>query len=131
MPMDRVANMSDRVSFYIIAKKKDDDSVFSKTFTIVRQRARDYKDGQEFKAKDFLQKTLINDLTSKGYNVFSVDVVLGKYRGSRFVVSAKIKVGVKSEKDAVDLGEYLKRYHPKYKTKAFDRETKYAEYNIR
>lgn len=129
---DRIERMAARVAFFVLADGRDEESdLFSSAFSIVRQKARDFKDGLEEKARNSLKDSLIKDLKDRGCDVVSVDISLGKYRGSRFVTSAKVRVIAKDARDAKSLVKFLQRYHPRYSLKTFDEQTKQAEYNIR
>lgn len=85
--------------------------IFDAVFSNLREKDRDYKDGLEQSARDSLNKMLIKDLIGRGHDVVSVEISLGKYRGSRFVTSAKVAVRLKDMKDAKILVKELQRYH--------------------
>ncbi len=127
--IDRIDRMATRVAFSVLAGRQSEEDIFGAAFSALREKARDYKDGLEQSARDSLQKTLIKDLREKGYDVVSVEISLGKYRGSRFVTSAKVTVRLKDEKDAKILVKELQRYHSNYSLKTF--EDGVALYNIR
>ena len=128
---DRTERMAARVAFFVLAEGQPEEDIFGAAFSVVRQDARDFKEQHEELARQSLQDSLINDLKQKGYKVVSANVVLGKYRGSRFVTSAKVAVTVKDARDAKVLEGHLKRYHHRYHLKTFDQNTRLAEYNIR
>lgn len=128
---NRIEGMAARVAFFVLAEGQPEEELFGAAFSIVRQKARDYKDALEQKARDSLQDSLIKDLKGRGYEVVSVEISLGKYRGSRFVTSAKVRVLAKDARDAKALVKVMQRYHPRYSLKSFDEQTKQAEYNIR
>lgn len=128
---NRIDGMATRVAFFILAGGQPEEPVFGAAFSVVRQKARDYKDQLEEKAMNSLKDSLIKDLTDRGYEVISVDISLGKYRGSRFVTSAKVRVLSNDMRQAKALVKELQRYHPHYSLKSFDEDTKQAEYNIR
>jgi hypothetical protein len=130
--MDRsvkMERMAARVAFRFYGGQQGDDPIFDAAFSALRQKAKDYKDGLEQSARESLQKSLIKCLTDRGYEVISVDISLGKYRGSRFVTSAKVKVRVKDRATAKGLVEVLRQYHPRYALKSLDNGE--AEYNFR
>jgi hypothetical protein len=130
--IDRIGEMAARVAFFVLAEgQPEDDISFGAAFSILREKAKAYKEKMEQAAKVSLQDSLMKDLKQRDYAVDSVEISLGKYRGSRFVTSAKVKVVVKDEKAAKVLAKYLLRYHPNYHMKEFDPATKVAEYNIR
>jgi hypothetical protein len=131
MTGNRIDRMAAKVAFFILADRQPDDPIFDATFSVLRQKARDFKDQLEEKAKNSLKDSLINDLKGKGYEVISVDISLGKYRGSRFVTSAKVRIKAKDAREAKAVVKDLQRYHPRYSLKTFDEATKQAEYNIR
>lgn len=127
----RIEKLAARVAFFMVAEGQAGDTIFGSAFSVVRQKARDYKDKLELAARDSLQDSLIKDLKDRGYDVTSVEISLGKYRGSRFVTSAKVKVVTKDIGQAKALVKILQGYHSNYTLKTFDPETKQAEYNIR
>ena len=126
----RVAS-TEVVALSFLAAKRPDD-LFGGVFFDIRQKAKDLKEKWSQEAKDKLQKTLIKDLKGKGVKISSVKISLGKYRGSRFVTSAKITVVLKDEKAAQGLLKYLQaKYSPKFKLKSFNEESGEAFYNVR
>lgn len=127
----RIARMSARVAFYVLAEGQPEEELFGTAFSVVRQKARDFKEDLELQARESLQNSLIKDLKDRGLNVVSVEISLGKYRGSRFVTSAKVKVLSNNIGQANSLVKVLQRYHPRYNLKSYDEKTKIAEYNIR
>lgn len=73
------------------------------------------------KAVTKLEGDLRSDLKAKGYEVESLKISLGKFRGSYFVTSSKLYVKVKADKDANDLLTHLKaNYSHKFKLKSVD-----------
>ena len=124
----RIDRIATRVAISEIAGQVE-DTVFDSAFSVLRQKARDFKDDLEQKAQDFLQKKLINDLKGRGYEDISVEISLGKYRGSRFVTSAKVHAKMKDEKTAKALVKVLQNYHPNFSLKSY--EDGIAFYNIR
>jgi len=129
---NRIASMADRVAFSILSKDKSEEDVsFSTAFDLVRQKSRDFKEKQEQEAADSLEKSLIKALKVEGYSDVSVEISLGKYKGSRFVTSAKVRAKVKDKKAAKELAKYLQRFHPNYHLQDLDAETGMASYNFR
>ena len=124
-----------RISFCVFAKaligKQSEDTKFSAVFSVVREKSRNYKEKLEFEAKDVLQKMMKEDIEKHGYKVVSVEVSLGKYRGSRFVTSGKVVVLSNTVGQASALDKVLQEYHSGYVLKEYDSETKIAVYNIR
>ena len=124
----RIGRMAARVAISEIAGQVE-DTVFDSAFSVLRQKARDFKDDLEQKAKDSLQKSLISDLKGRGYDDATVEISLGKYRGSRFVTSAKVHAKVKDAREAKALVKVLQGYHPNFDLKSY--EDGIAFYNIR
>jgi len=127
----RTVMIADKVAFFVLAKSKPEESVFGDTFTDLRDKARDFKENLELQAKESLQDSLIKSIKDRGYKDVSVEISLGKYRGSRFIAFAKVSVVAKNLENAKELVGFLKQYHPKYMLKDFDEDTKTAVYNIR
>ena len=124
--MDRIAT---RVALFALQGQVE-DTVFDSAFSVLRQKSRDFKEDLEQKAKESLQNKLINDLKGRGYEDAVVEISLGKYRGSRFVTSAKVRVKVKDAREAKALVKVLQQYHSRYSLKEID-ESGIASYNIR
>lgn len=117
--------------FERFAAKKRPADMFKGVFFDIREKAKELKEKWSQEARTNLQNTLIKDLKSKGVVVHSADVKLGKYKGSRFVTSAKLKVNVGDEASANKLLAYLQqKYSPKYKLKGVT-EDGTADYNVR
>jgi hypothetical protein len=132
MGNDRKA-MAERVARDFLAKTRPDDE-FAGAFYDIREKVKTLKDKWSEQAKVSLQNTLINDLKSRGVVIVDAKISLGKYRGSAFVTSAKLKVKLKSAEAADSLLIYLKgRYSPKYKLKKVTEGDGgvTAEYNVR
>ena len=126
-------------SFYRLAKvavrevvsKSRPQTLFEQAFFDIREKAKGLKKTWEDEAKDKLQKTLVRDLKSKGVNIIDVKLSLGKYRGSAFVTSVKLKVQLKNKEQAEKLAEDLRgKYSPKWKVKKVSDEG-VAELNVR
>jgi hypothetical protein len=129
--LDRINIIANRVANFEIESKQADDTVFSAVFAVVRENAKKYKDELEYKAQGILKEKLINELSSMGLSVLSVEISLGQYRGSRFVTSGKIRVETGSKQKAHSVEKMLQKYHKKYVMKEFDLGTGVAEYNFR
>lgn len=115
-----IETMAARVAFSVLTAKGRPDDLFARAFWEIREKAKEYKKTQSEKAKDYLSKTLINDLKGRGSVLALSDfkLSLGQYRGSKFVTSAKFKAKLKDKETAEKLLSYLqKRYSPKYKLK--------------
>ena len=106
--------------------------LFKSVFYDVREKAKKLKDKWEQEAAAFIEKTFRADLKEKGVKVKSLKISLGKYRGSRFVTSAKLTAGVKDEETANRLLTYLqKKFSPKFQLKGWNGEQRQALYNVR
>jgi hypothetical protein len=113
-----------------IAKQRP-ATLFEQVFFDLREKAKKMKDGWEEKAGTKLENQVIADLRSKKVPVAEHKLSLGKYRGSRFVTSFKIKLKVKDEKEAEKIAEYLRgKYSPKWKVKKVS-DDGIAELNVR
>lgn len=127
---DRLNRIAGRIAFCLMAKERPQDQ-FGGVFFDLRQKIKDLKKDWSEKAKDSLQKALQKDLQDKEYEVISIEMSLGRYRGSYFITSAKLAVKVDSDKKAVELAKDLQKYSLKYTLKNYDKESGIAEYNIR
>ena len=127
---DRLNRIAGRIVFCLTAKERPQDQ-FGGVFFDLRQKIKDLKKDWSEKAKDALQKDLQKDLQDKEYEVVSIEMSLGRYRGSYFITSAKLAVKVDSDKKAAELAKYLQKYSLKYTLKNYDKESGIAEYNIR
>lgn len=106
--------------------------LFGATFFDIRQKAKDLKEDWSQKAKTKLEKALKADMKAKKVPVSSFQISLGKYRGSRFVTSAKLRVKMKDEKSAQNLLKYLQsKFSPKFKLKNYDSDSGEAYFNVR
>lgn len=115
----RVASIEVVAASLFLAVSRPSD-LFGGMFFDIRQKAKDLKEGWSQEAKVKLEKAVRDDLKSKSITVNSFDISLGKYRGSRFVTSAKLKVKLKDEKAAQKLLSYLQsKFSPKFKLKSF------------
>jgi len=126
--MDRFGSVAERVAYWFIAKDKP-DSEFGGRFFDLREKAKELKEKWSLEAKEGLEKDLKGELEGMGLKVESVEISLGKYKGSRFVTSAKIRVKMPSEGKAKGLVEKLQKWSPKYIFKSYVDGV--AEYNIR
>lgn len=114
-----------------VIAESEESPLFAMAFEEAREKAKAYKQELEEKARDILESGLQKDIQSGGYEIVSIALILGKYRGSRFVTSAKVMVVANEIGHAKALVKILRRYHPRFELKVFDTETKTAEYNIR
>ena len=123
-------SIASRVAHTVISKGRPSD-LFGATFFDIRERAKKYKDEQSSKAVGFLKGAIVKDLSEKGISISSIDIKLGKYKGSQFVTSAKVSLsGIKNSEQAEKISQYLSfKYSPKFHLKSF--ENGLAEYNIR
>lgn len=132
-----VANELVRVAKQLIAwgSKEPPATMFEKTFFDIREKAKAYKEEQSLKAGDWLKAQLIQDLKEKGFAVPSMDLSLGKYKGSRYISSAKLyvmanPVFVANDPRMSKLLLYLQtKYSPKYQLKDFQNGV--AFFNVR
>ena len=114
----------------VIAKSRP-NTLFEQAFYDLREKAKGIKTGWEEEAKTKLQAQLVKDLRSKGVTVMDAKLSLGRYRGSSFVTSFKLKVRVKDEADAEKMATYLRgKYSPKWKVKKVS-EDGVADLNVR
>lgn len=126
--INKYNRMASRVAFYVIAKGRPDD-LFHAVFYDIRQKDKDLKEKWALEAQKSLRDILIKDLNDLGVKIVSVFVLLGKYRGSHFITSAKVTVQLSTPEKAQALAKHLLKYSPKYVLKKF--EDGVAEYNIR
>ena len=94
-----------------------------------RQHYPNGRGNTDFDQSKALRDILIKDLNDLGVKIVSVFVLLGKYRGSHFITSAKVTVQLSTPEKAQALAKHLLKYSPKYVLKKF--EDGVAEYNIR
>ena len=114
----------------VIAKSRP-NTLFEQAFYDLREKAKGIKDGWEQEAQKKLQDQLVADLRSKGSTVMDAKLSLGRYRGSSFVTSFKLKIKVKNETEANKIAEYLRgKYSPKWKVKNVS-EDGVADLNVR
>jgi hypothetical protein len=114
----------------IVAKGRP-NTLFEQAFFDLREKAKGLKTKWEKEAGEKLQNTVIEDLRKRGVPVIDAKLSLGKYRGSGFVTSFKLKVKVKSPKEANNMAEYLRgKYSPKWKVKKVS-DDGVAELNVR
>ena len=129
--VDRYAAIVDRLTMEFVAKQRPAD-MFGAVFFDLREKAKDLKEKWSQEAAVRLEKAVRADLEKKGVRVVSFDISLGKYRGSRFVTSAKLRAAVEDEKKAEELAVYLRgKFSPKFKLKSFDEDSGEAFYNVR
>lgn len=57
---EKISRMADRVAFFVLAEGQPEEEIFGAAFSVVRQKARDYKEVLELKARDSLKDSLIN-----------------------------------------------------------------------
>lgn len=106
------------------------DTLFEKAFHDLREKVKEIKTSWEDQTAEKLEKTVYNDLQSKGIKVVDGKLSLGRYRGSGFVTSFKLFLQVEDEVKAEEIAEYLRaKFSPKWKLKEF--ENGIAKYNVR
>jgi len=124
--------LSDRVAFlHLFGKSKERPTdLFGATFFDLRERVKALKEEWSEKARAALEKNLISDLKGGDIDVVSASVVLGKYKGSRFVTSAKVFVRMPG-KDIAALEKHLQtKWSPKYRMKSVSPDG-IVEFNVR
>lgn len=112
----------------VMAKSRP-STLFEQAFFDIREKAKGLKRKWEEEAKGKLQAEVLRDLKGKGVQVLDAKLSLGRYRGSGFVTSFKLKVRA-NEAQAEQIAEYLRgRYSPKWKVKKV--KDGVAELNVR
>lgn len=111
--------------------KSRPQTLFEQAFFDLRERAKKMKQGWEKEAGERLEARVVQDLKKRGVPVIEHKLSLGKYRGSGFVTSCKLKVKVGSKEEAEKIAEYLRgKYSPKWKVKEVSDEG-IAKLNVR
>lgn len=136
--MERIERITRRVAAaeavaasFLLAKDRPSD-MFGAVFFDIREKARALKSQWEDQALETIQKDMADDLKDSGIEVVELKISLGRYKGSRFVTSAKIKVKAKTKEKTDELLTHLQtKYSPKYQLKTFDVDVGEAEYNVR
>lgn len=122
--------IASRVAHSILAKARPND-MFAGEFFDLREKLKRLKNEESEKLRAKMERALLADLRGKKLAVEG-KVSLGQYRGSKFVTSAKLKVGKLTQAQADKLLTYLRgKYSPKYKLKSFKEGEGIAFYNIR
>lgn len=131
----RLQRISFRLFRRLIAKERP-STFFEQVFFDIRERARQWKENASLAAASKLADRLGKDLESKGLHA-QVNLKLGKYKGSRFVTSAKIAVkantpfkGLEDERLPKILAYLQTTYSPKFKFKGFG-DSGEALFNVR
>ena len=128
----RVAVSEAVVASLLLEAKDRPSDLFGALFFDIREKAKKLKDSWEEKAGKQAEQALRKDLKARNVPIVDFKLSLGKYRGSRFVTSAKLSVRVKTEKEAQNLLKYLQsKYSPKFKLKNFNEDEGVASYNVR
>ena len=121
--------MASRVARSVLAKSRPND-LFAGEFFDLREKVKKLKNDESEKLRAKMEKALLSDLRGKKLTVEG-KVSLGQYRGSKFVTSAKLRVGKLTQEQADKLLTYLRgKYSPKFKLKGLS-EDGIAEFNIR
>ena len=93
-------------------------TLFEQAFFDIREKTKKIKQKWEKEAVEHLEARVVQDLQKRGVPVIEHKLSMGKYRGSAFVTSFRLKVKVKSEEEAEKIAEYLRgKYSPKWKVK--------------
>jgi len=125
----RVAAAEAVTASFLLAKERPSD-MFGAVFFDIREKAKKLKNHWEDQAIVAIQKDLTDDLTGSGLQIVELKISLGKYRGSRFVTSAKLAVKVDTKEKADKLLKHLQaKYSPKFSLKDFSGGV--ASYNVR
>ena len=120
-----------RSEIRLVMAKSRPNTLFEQRFFDIREQMKDMKSKLEEEQKGKLEAELIKDLRQKGVQILDAKLSLGKYRGSRFVTSFKLKVKVEDEKEAENMASYLRgKYSPKWKVKRVS-DDGIAELNVR
>lgn len=107
------------------------DTLFKQKFYDIRQKVKGIKENWEKEVGEKLEKLVLDDLASKNVSVIEHKFSLGKYRGSRFVTSFKLKIQLKDQKEAGNLINYLRgKYSPKWRLNRIS-DDGIAELNLR
>jgi len=119
----------------LVAKQRP-ATLFKQVFFDIREQAKKWKEEASQDAAKKMSEQLGKDLADKGYQV-QVDLKLGKYKGSRFVTTAKVILTAKEPFTGPDDTRLLKilnhlqtRYSPKYQFKGLNPQGS-ALFNIR
>lgn len=134
--MERIERITRRVAAaeavaasFLLAKDRPSD-MFGAVFFDIREKAKAMKSQWEDQAVKTIQKDMADDLKESGTEVLELKVSLGKYRGSRFVTSAKLRVKAKTQEKADKLLTHLQtKYSPKFVLKEYV--DGIASYNVR
>ena len=116
-------NLKELIVFEIRAavlreSKARPNTLFEQVFFDIREDTKKTKGKLEENAKGKIESQVLKDLKGKGVKVLEEKLSLGKYRGSRFVTSFKLKLQVKDAQEAENIAEYLRgKYSPKWKVK--------------
>jgi hypothetical protein len=76
----------------LVSSKERPQTGFEGAFWDVREKMKIVKDRLAKQAQDQLQSDLVSDLKGMGVDILSVDLKLGKFRGSFFVTTCKVVV---------------------------------------
>lgn len=110
----------DEMAYRIAKKKAEPETLFEKTFVMVKQKSKEYSEKLAKDAVISIGLTLKNDFKSHGKNA-DVSVKLGKFRGHLFVTSAIILIDSLTDNQVRNTLEHLiSKYSPKYKYKGFE-----------
>lgn len=111
--------------------KSRPETLFEQAFFDLREKAKGLKKKWEQEAAEHLEARLVQDLKKRGVPVVEHKLSVGRYRGSGFVTSFKLKVKVGSKEEAEKIAEYLRgKYSPKWKVKEISDEG-VAKLNVR
>ena len=129
--MHKYAHIGERVAaWWVLAKERPTD-LFGAMFYDIRAEARTNKEKMEDAAVKEITAIVTADLKKAGYKITNLSIVLGRYRGSGYVTSARIDIAGLTQPLSERLVSYLQtKYSPKYKFKGIA-EDGIATFNVR
>lgn len=115
----------------MVMAKSRPGTLFEQVFFDIREMVKKEKQKLEQEQKAKLEAAVLKDLRSKKVPIMDSKLSLGRYKGSSFVTSHKLKVKVKDQKEAEAIAAYLRgKYSPKWKFKKLS-DDGVAELNVR
>jgi len=115
---------------HIILAKKRPEELFKGVFFDMKEALKNVKTQYATQAQKKVKSQMIEKLRSRGVNVLSLIIKLGKFKGHAYISSAKLAAAVEDEEAAKNLFSFLQsQISAKYKYKGF--KDGVAKYNIR
>ena len=115
--MGRYSRIADDVVRSFLAKDRPSD-LFHSLFFDLREKIRALKQKMAEDIRGQIEKQLREDIQKQGYDLVSLDVKLGRYRGSEFVTSARTTVKSKGTAADRELVKFLQeKHHPNFQNK--------------